>query len=270
MRNSIYINGIEGVSVGGNAVANVPVGRRYHQFDLFVGDSGAPDVSKVLNVRVYVNGVLIRDMTPALAIGVAKVRNALYTPVAGHIPIYWSQPERATVEGEELSALDLSGQQKCTIEIQFSGTATAPTLKISADWDLEQQIFVKNGKTYTGLNIIKMLPITYNAPAGVYDLTTIPVTYPIQAIHLVPSTGTVSFCEVYDGQNKLLEATAAENASRVGPFYQNTAALGYSILFDRERQITSGLQATNLLVRPTLSAPCSLTAFVEMRAPGYM
>ena len=69
MRIKNYINGIEGVATGGVAVANVPVNRRYFDFRMFVtgnlagGGASQTAAQLVTNVRVYVNSVVIIDLT---------------------------------------------------------------------------------------------------------------------------------------------------------------------------------------------------------------
>lgn len=275
MRSYISINGIEGVSPNGTAVATIPPNRRYHTISLFVGDSGSPDSSKVSLVRLFVNGVLIREVTPAQIIALAKMRLNL-TPDAGYLPLIFSDPNRATVIGEEVTALDLFGQNKCTVEVVFSG-ATSPTLAIQGTYDLDRNL--AGGQPV--LAIVKQRVLTTNAAVGDTYVTTIPNQFPIQSLLLQPSAGTISRVEVWRGSDKVFEASKAQNNADLDLYEIDPTAFEFPVVFDREHQVTSALDCANrnskgevtdyadLTIKVTCSASNNLAVLFEQRVDSY-
>ncbi|MGH7959289.1 MAG: hypothetical protein ACREH8_20090, partial [Opitutaceae bacterium] len=89
MRIQNYINGIEGVTAGGTSTVNVPINRRYHWLKAFVsGNNGSATTNPVdlLDyVRLIVNGVVMRDLSPAHIINIAKLNGV--TPAAGETKV---------------------------------------------------------------------------------------------------------------------------------------------------------------------------------------
>lgn len=267
MRNITYINGVEGVASASTATVNIPIDRRYHALKLFVGATGATLATDIVDkVRLFVNGVVMRDLTPAQIIGIATL-NGL-TPATGEIPIYFSEPWRATVLGEESTSWDLFGQSKCTLEVVFK-TVTAPTLQVQAAYDYARN---KDGEKFF-LAIIKQLNQGYNAPSGTFDIVTIPTSFPIQRLELQMASNTINSVEVYRGSEKIHEGTAAQNARFLADYGLVASAFTFPIVFDYEQQISSPLIVANqgdLLVRPTTSGAALLTVTIESRAPGYI
>lgn len=96
MRQKNTLTGIEGVIAGGVATANAPVGRRIHALKIFYTESGSPaDVlAGIEYVRCIVNGVHIIDLTPEQILAIPKLNGI--TPVTGELPLYFSEPWRAS------------------------------------------------------------------------------------------------------------------------------------------------------------------------------
>lgn len=277
MRVQNYINGIEGVTPGGVCVSNNPLNRRYHGAKIFATANttgGSPtaitDVTQIVDsVRQIVNGVVIRDTTAAELLAIAKLNGQ--TVGNNELPIWYSEPWRASVLGEEATSWDMFFQTKFTYEIRLKSTITSPAVKILASYDFARNVSVENGKQVYFLSIIKQLPFTYNAPAGQYDITSLPIRFPIQRIHLQASTGTISPVEVTRDGEKVLEGTSAELARFLADYSLDSTAFTQSLVFDAEQQISSALLVSReLLVRLTSSAANTLRALVEHRANGYV
>jgi len=266
MRINNYINGVEGVVSGGTATVNIPINRRYHALKIFVGATALTAATDILEyVRILVNGVVMRDLSPADIINIAKLNGI--TPAAGEVPVYFSEPWRASVIGEEATSWDLFGQSKCTLEIRFKTGLTAPTAAVSATFDYARN--VSDGKVF--LSIVKQTKQTYNAPAGVYDITTLPTAFPIQRVLLNTSTGTISFVEVTRDNEKVLEATSAQNTAFLLDYKLAAANFSFPVVFDFEQQISSALIVNKELnVRVTSSAANALSVIVEQRVPNYV
>lgn len=270
MRYRGYINGIEGVVAGGTANVNMPINRRWHGWKAFVsatvGGNASTDPTAILEyVRQIVNGVIIRDLTPAEMLAIWGLNGQ--TVGAGELPSAYSEPWRASVIGEESTSWDMFGQTKFTLEFKFKNTAINPSLAIQGSWDFGRN--VSDGKPF--LAIVKQLRQTYNAPAGKYDVTTLPIRFPIQRILLAASTGNVTDVEVYRDGEKVHEGTSAENARWLADYSLDASKFSYPLVFDYEQQISSPLLVDKELnVRATSSAANALSVVVEHRANGYV
>lgn len=215
MRRINYINGISGVAPGGVATLNLQLNRRYHGLKIFAsvtetvsGNATASDdpTDVIDNVKLIVNGVVIRDLTPAEIIKLAQA-NFGGVAVTDHIPIFFSDPTRATVIGEEATSWDMFGQNSFVLEIKLKAGTTNPKVTTQASYDFGRN--VSGGKPF--LNIVKQHSLTYNAPQGEFDIVNLPINLPIQRLHIEPSTGTVSSCEVDSDGETVFEATKTEN-----------------------------------------------------------
>lgn len=270
MRYKGYINGVEGVVAGGTATVNMPINRRYHGFKAFVSATvgGVPstDPKAILQyVRQIVNGVVIRDLTPTQYEAIALLNGQ--TVGAGEMPSWYSEPWRASVLGEESTSWDMFGQTKFTLEFKFLAAAVSPSLAVQATWDFGRN--VSDGKPF--LAIVKQLSQTYNAPAGKYDVTTLPVRFPIQRILLAASAGTIVDTEVYRDGEKVHEGTTLENQRWLADYGLAGTAFSYPIVFDYEQQISSPLIVDKEInVRVNSSLANSLTVITEHRANGFV
>lgn len=276
MRLKNYINGIEGVSPGGVAVANIPVNRRYFDFRMFVtgnlsgGGASQTAAQLVTNVRVYVNSVLIVDLTPTELRKIALANGLTLTDE--QIPIFAAEPWRATVTGEESISWDMQGQQKAVVEITFATGTENLTFKMLSSFDYGRNVSVNdNGEAKPMLAIVKKTATTYNAGAGQFDITTLPQRWPIQRIWLEANAGTISFLECYRDDEKVHEATVAENNAALTNQAMDGSQFSYGLVFDSDQQVSSALQVSKtLLVRPTFSASNQCRVITEHRANGYV
>lgn len=270
MRTINYVNGIEGVISGGTSTVNVPINRRYHALKLFVGAtiSGTPstDPTAILDyVRLIVNGTPMRDLTPAQILAIADLNGQ--TVGAGELPIWFSEPWRASVIGEESTSWDMFGQTKFVVEVKFKSGLTVPTLAVLASYDFGRN--VSDGKPF--LAIVKQLQQTYNAPSGNYDVTTLPIRFPIQRVLLQTSTGAINSIEVYRDNDKVYEGTAAQNTRFLADYGLDGTAFSFPYVADYEQQISSPLIVDkDLNVRVNSASANTLTVVTEHRANGYV
>lgn len=273
MRRTSYINGISGVTPGGVATLNMPLNRRYHGVKIFpsvtetVAGNSTPSTAPadvIDYVKLIVNGVVIRDLTPTQFIMLAQA-NFGGTAATNHIPLFFSDPTRATVIGEEATSWDMFGQNTFVIEIKFKAGTTAPNVDVVASYDFGRNL--AEGKPF--LNIVKQHSITVNAPQGEYDIVNLPIQLPIQRIHIEPSSGNVSLVEVKADGEDVHEATKTQN-DEIHKDYGIDSPFGYSVIFDYEQQITSPLKvARELNVKPTFSAANNATLVLERISRGY-
>jgi hypothetical protein len=273
MRRVNYINGISGVAPGGVATLNMPLNRRYHGVKIFAtvtetvagnGTASSDPQDSIEYVKHIVNGVVIRDLTPEQIIKIAQA-NFGGVAVTDHIPVYFSDPTRATIIGEEATSWDMFGQTSYVIEIKFKAGTTNPQATIQATYDFQRNM--ANGSPY--LSIVKQHALTYNAPAGDLDIVNLPKDLPIQRMHIEPSSGNVTAVEVSADGEAVFEASAAENAA-LHKDYGIVSPFGYSVIFDYEQQLTSPLKvARELNLKPTFTASNNATIVLERISKGY-
>lgn len=276
MRIKNYINGIEGVASGGVAVANVPVNRRYFDFRMFVtgnlagGGAAQTAAQLITNVRVFVNSVVIIDLTATELRKIALMNGLTLTD--DQIPIFAAEPWRATVTGEESVSWDLAGQQKCTVELTFASGTEALAFKMLASYDYGRNVSVNDkGETSPLLAIVKKTATTYTVGAGTFDMVTLPQRWPIQRLELNSSAGTIDFLECYRDDEKVHEATVAENNATLTNQAMDGSQFSYVLAFDSDQQVSSALLVSKtLLVRPTFSAPNQCRVITEHRSNGYV
>lgn len=284
MRLINYLNGIEGVAAGGVATCNVPVGRRYHMLKPFVtatvGGAPSTDPTAILDYsRLIVNGVLMRDLTPTQTVGIAAFNNI--TAAASELPIYLSEPWRSTIIGEEATSWDLSSQGKCTLELKFKAAAVSPAAVVLASFDYGQNTVTMNGVTSNFLSIIRQLAYTYNV-GSIADLTTLPVKFPIQRIHIATSGGaTVTSVQVTRDSEIVYDVTTAQNSAFLKDYKIVAGTFSFSVAFDHTQQTTDALTGLHFEANPVSgikdlnvhvvsSAGNTLTVLPEVRANGYV
>lgn len=277
MRNINLLTGINGVVAGGVATLDIPVNRRYHALKVFLsatvgGNPNTNPVDILESVRLIVNGVVMRDLLPADILAIANLNKRTPNATTGELPIYFSEPWRASVIGEESTSWDMFGQSKFTLEMTFKATAVNPSAVCEASFDYGRNRDA-SGKNF--LAIVKQLRFTRSNPVGDVDLVDLPQSMPIQRIHLRVSAGVVNSAEVWNDTVKVFEGTTA----RFNDFYKDydltpaaASTFALSLVFDFTQQISDALMAINqnLNVRPNCSVAGSITAIVEHRAPGYV
>lgn len=277
MRIINLLYGINGVVAGGSATLDIPTGRRYHALKAFLSAtvSAAPSTDPTLiisSARLLVNGIVMRDLTPLQIIGIAKINGITPDTTNGELPFYFSEPWRASVLGEESTSWDLPNQStKFTLEMTFLATAVAPACVVEAAFDYGRNVEPGTNKPF--LAIIKQLRFTKSNPAGAIDLTDLPMQFPIQRIHLSVSAGTISYIQVFNDTETILEGLTAAWQD----FYKDYKIVvgsnfSASAIFDFTQQISDALfvRNNNLNLRPTCSTAGAITAIVEHRAPGYV
>src|SRR5579859_6435793 len=127
------VPGITGVNAGGIALANIPVNARYHRLLLFATSGGVASTAKLTSLKLLVNGVNMRDISPANAISIAKSNGV--TPAAGVLPIYFTAPWRNLLAANDSTSWDLAGQATFSVQVGIDGTAVNPTLTGLMEFD---------------------------------------------------------------------------------------------------------------------------------------
>jgi hypothetical protein len=270
MRQLNRITGIEGVTQGGNATVSLPTGRRYHGVKFYARVNGvlAPIETVIGKVRAIVNGVTVRDLTALQILGIAQA-NGL-DPSEGELPIFFSEPWRASVMGEEATSWDMAGQNSFKYELQIlEQDEPTDVVQISGVMEFDY-IRNRNQEGKPMLAIIRQSVTTYNVPAGQYDMDTLPVRFPIQRIWL-DGPEAISAVEVTRDSEKVYEVTNAQNQNELADYKIDGTTFAFPIVFDFTQQITDGLEvARTLNLRVTSEEPQAIGAIVEAVAPGFL
>lgn len=275
MRNVNYINGVTGVAAGATATTDIPVGCRYHALKLFlaatIGGNPSTDPTAILatgnSVQVICDGVTIRSLSPSQIIKIAALNGI--TAAAGELPLYFSEPWRASVIGEESTSWPMYYNRKLTLQTTFAAGAVNPSQVVMASYDYARN--VSDGKEF--MAIVKQLNIQDQAPAGQYDFLLVPKVFPIQRVHFSASAGNITSVTVYRNSDKLREGTTAQNSAFLKDYKIDASQFSYPVVFDFEQQISSPLivaQSDALDFQVTSSQANTLTALVESRAPGFI
>jgi hypothetical protein len=193
------------------------------------------------------------------------------TVPAGTLPIYFSEPQRASVMDEQASAWDLTGETAFTVRITFLAGIYNVGLSGIMCWDSGHAM---DSKGQIRKVVVRQLPYNSNASAGTYDIVNLPVDRPINRIYLSAATGStisISKVEVFADSLKIHEATATQLIPILRDYNMDATKFGYPVLFDVNQQLFDNLTvARDLLVRVTNTNGGGLNAIVETMAPGFL
>lgn len=276
MRIVNYVNGVEGIATDSIATVRIPVGRRIHKIEVFAtavdGDDAPLNGASVIGtVDLSVNSVQMRYLTAIECRKIALLNSQAL--VDSIIPIYFSEPWRFTTTGEEAFSWDLKRQTECVLKLQILPTALSPVVKvrITYDFDTNTSIDPATGQESEFLNIMKILPVNYNAAAGQFDINTLPTNNLIHRVHMQTSTGAITSCEVYNGNVKIFEGTKVQNDASLLDYKIDGSQFSFSVIFDFDQQASSFLRPliNNFNVRPTFASNNNTKVLVEHAVNGF-
>ncbi|MDD2764173.1 MAG: major capsid protein P2 [Opitutaceae bacterium] len=268
------VSGIEGVASGASASIKIPVNRRLHLLRLFAAAAGPIYGTAVIDtVFIYVGSKLIRQVTAQELVDIATLNGFTVVQATDGIPIFFSEPWRASVMDEQVTAWDLWGQNDMTLKVQLKTGLTTPTLAAVMDHD---DGFTTNAQNQRVLNIVKHSP-NYQSGGTVNDIMTLDIAYPIHRIYLYPPVGTTisKVKAILNNVQTIHEMTPAQNAAFLKDYklVAPTPAAGamYPLIFDVEQQFFTALnppQALRVTVESDLGG--QIKALIENHAPAYI
>lgn len=269
-----YVTGFQGVANSALATLNIPVNRRYHSMRIWCTVAGAlSDPTTVISsLQLVVNGVTMLDATPQQLIDIAKTFRV--TPGTGELPIFFTQPWRNDTRTAEATSWDMFGQNTFVLRATFlnpGGGAVGAT--VTTDFDLERNVRVnrQTGRREPFLAILKQFNINVVAGAGVNDVVTLPKNFPIQRLLMEVSANAISSAVILaDGNNKIFEATKAENQNILNANLITGTFFEYPIIFDYDSKLGSNLRVQDLDLQLTLSGAATVTITVQQLVPGYV
>lgn len=265
MRTVQRITGIEGVANSGTARIKFQVGRRYHQLLLATTVAGAATLASTVvdRVRLFVNGITIRDLTAAQILLIAASNGMSVTN--GILPINFSEPWRADKIDEQLTAWDMFGETTFEMEVTFKNPGGGAV-------GLTGYMIFDGGRTLINnqpsKNIVKQFTVSKNSLLGFNDFDNIPTRDPIQRIMLVSATGTEEV-EVQADGSKVHESNIFSNTNLLAQHGLVSTTTNYLVAFDFTERIDDALVARTMNVRYKAAAAELIEALVEARSPGF-
>ena len=269
-----YIPGIQGVASGGIATANAPVNRRYHTLRILTTNAAGTltDSTTIVSlVELVVNGITMRSGAPATFINIAKLYK--YTPATGEIPIFFTEFWRnESPSAAEATSWDMTGQQSFVIRLTFLSPGGGVGIQsILADFDGKRNLRRdETGALVPFLAIVKQQDISIVAGSGTNDITTLPLSWPLQRIFIDISANAVSSVQLYADNNvKVLESTKAENALMLNANDLAASNFEYPIVFDYDNRLDSNLSTSYLDARVVTTGAATLTFHVQNMVNGF-
>lgn len=214
--------GINGVSVGGTALVQFDVNKRYHRVSFFCTEAGSAIAvgSVITSVKVLVNGVSVRDITPAQLLKIAFSNG--YIPLLGELPIFFTEPfgPSNTLEPSDLLSWDMYGQSTFQIQLGITGTTPGVTGLMEFDYQRNVRPIEPGSKQMVPF----LQPVAYHSFAqavvvGVNNINTIPYNFPIRRMwFLGSSAGNLSQLEIYNDGNKCFEGLTTQTKRMYTPY----------------------------------------------------
>ena len=277
MRRYEPIAGIEGVASGAQATVKVPTNRRLHLIRLYAQGTDANPATVyaadvIDTVYAYVNGKLMRTVTGAELAFLAGFNGLTLNQPGDGLPIYFSDPKRASVMDEQVTAWDLFGVQDMVLKVALKGSLTGVTLSAVMVYDDGYTTNLQNQRV---LNILKYTPFYFNASTS-YDITALDIDKPIQRIFLIPaSNNTISKVTVIvNDTDYVFEMTQAQNKAMLedyGLVSETGDGKIFPVCFDLNGQLFNGLQIPRALrLKVDNDDGGQIKALLVNRAPGYV
>jgi hypothetical protein len=264
VRRRLELNGIEGVSAGGVATIPVTTGESYDQFKLRYSESGSlADVltSGIDRVRAVVDGKTIHDLTASQTLDLCLING--HTVKTGELPIFYTQPSRASVADEEFTMLDLSNFGAAHLLVNVNGSATSPSLKALAETSLKPA-----RRNEGGMQIVphrEAFNFTFGGN-GTFDISTLPKGVDISRLFFYYSGTSIDHVELTVDETVQQDLSTDENDSflRDRGFTPQNTNIDYPIVFDIDQKASSTIRALRkLLAKVTVTGAGQCVVVVE-------
>lgn len=253
-----------------------------------VTSGGSPSAinpgTMVIGIKLSVNGVNMRDITPAQMLAVDQYCG--YIPTLGELPIFFTAPWRNVNFHNEVNSWDTFGQATFSVQFQISGSVVNPTITGVQEFDYFRNLKPSaDGKTQVPfLQPVSQHSFSVPIPAGVFSLNTLPFDYPISRMYLVGSIpGNITQFELLQDNNKVLETTAEQNhqAYLEYNFLANNSTMSsipnnslssspfdVTYISDPDQRYWKALKCANSLILRVTSAVAQTLTVIQETLPG--
>ena len=280
MRLNTLVTGIQGIppiNSTGTSTVNLLVGRRYHALLLQFMVAGvlatqAEIEACVSEVRLIVNGKLMRRFSAADAYKILGLNGIGFN--AGFLPIYFSEPNRASVMDEELTSWDLKDENSFTLEIDMTVGAAAIVWSGVMVYDYLRNVNPQTQQPFK--QIVKWLKQGFNLGSGEVDIDNLPKSNPIQRIHIF--TAEATRVRVKSDSIDVYDETSEQNEARLAAYGLVQQADTLPAVFDYTQQLSDylpvvgkdGTLLNDLNVKVTMAnAANNVTFITEATSPNF-
>jgi hypothetical protein len=228
-RRKIVLPSPNSVGAGQTATLSLPTGRRYFSLFLYykLTANQATIEADVTEIRILVNGIVQRRFSAA-DLNMVNALNG-FAFKAGLLPIFFAEPWRRTVMGEEGLTWGTANVDTFQVQIDIAGTAVAPALYAVAEVDSENVPLA---------GVVKWYKETYTSGgAAVLTITTLPKLDAYLRIHA--RSALVTKAKVVLDSVEVYEATLTEATHWIARRGYTMQANNYNLLFDDDSQVTS-------------------------------
>lgn len=218
-----------------------------------------------------VNGNVQRDITPGRQLQI-NAANGIQPLNAGEYTTFMTEPWRKIVDHDQATAWDLIGQSTYQITLNIASGITSPNLTGVYEFDyLRNARLDDKGQPVLFLRPIQQHDYTFNANAGMYNATTIPIDYPIQRMWFSESVAdNIYQIEVYQDGNKIWEGTPTQINQALAQYGYNTEIFQTAYVSDQDERLGKALVVTkNLIVRVYSTQAAALTITTESQYDRY-
>lgn len=221
------------------------------------------------SAKRLVNGAVIRDISAGDTIRIAMANN--YTPADGELPNFFTEPWRKIVDHDQATAWDLFGQSTYQILYGVAQGITSPQLSGTYEFDyLRNARRGPKGEQILFLRPIKQHTFTFSVPSGIYNVTQLPVDYPIQRMWLRETgLGSITQVELYQDNNKVLEGTYLQVNQMLKQYSFVPTIFDFNAVFDPDQRLGKALKVDNMVFRVYSASPTTLNIVMEIQGDNY-
>lgn len=236
----------QSVAASSTATFELPRGVRYHAVQLTLGASASPDWDTMVDeIRVKVDGRIQRRFTPTELDGLNNLNGSRYDMQGSDtiLTIYFAEPWRRTLEGENVLAWGTGGIASLQIEIDINATPTSPTLSGKALID-DQLVAGESGalQPFPIGQIVKYRKINFPAGnVGENFLQSLPLNPGDAYFGIHNFSSDISDVEVKVDNLIVLDALKTEYDALLTSRGKVPVSGRYDIMFDLDDQVGSRL-----------------------------
>lgn len=241
------------VGTGATATASIGTGTTVLSVTITNGGTATPTPPELVisQIKQLVNGVNMRDIqvSSMMKLIAANPFSAPINGVAnnlqpGEMPLYYTEPWRNLLQHNETTSWDLTGQGTFELDFIVNSGISSPSLVGSYEFDYRRNARPDGkGNMVAFLNPISHHQYSFPIPGGQYDITFLPVKYPILRMWVIlnSAAGVLNYIELLAVGNKLVEQTSQENQQTLNEYGFNTSIFSTAFVFDPDQRAYKAL-----------------------------
>lgn len=271
MRSLVSMSSFNAVAAGQTATLDLAARDVFHVLYIYYTPGAQPTAAvqatmeaDIGEIRIKVNGKVQRRYTAAQLIALNAFYGHAFT--AGYLPIFFSEPHRRSVQGEDMLGWGMADVSTFQVEIDIAAGAVSPRLSAKA-------LTERGERPLGGIKKVRSFVVPVSA-VGIVNLTTLPKTDAYYALHCV-STDVVDV-DVRVDAVEIFKATKADADLLYTHMGLSPQAGLFTVCFDATRRVadalpmryTNGRQVSDFRVDLNMGAANSFTLLTEVLGPA--